>query len=63
MSVPAGEYRTWVIKRQSVPDQQYYLEFFDQSSGLLVKSENWARQGDEWVMIEEKLLSGSQSGE
>lgn len=63
VSVPAGDFQTWVIKRFVVPDQQYYLEFFDQASGLLVKSENWARQGDEWKKIEETVLTGLQSGE
>ena len=63
ISTPAGEFKASVIKRFVVPDQQYYLEFFDQASGLLVKSENWARQGDEWKKIEETVLTGLQSGE
>ncbi|MFA5924355.1 MAG: IPT/TIG domain-containing protein [Methylococcaceae bacterium] len=66
ISVPAGTFKCWKIKH-IISWRQYYYEYYDFNTGILVRWDNMVNTNGQWGMIEKKelkrfLFSGDASG-
>jgi len=59
VSVPAGDFDCWVTKwvlNPEVEHSQYFVGYYDKTTGLMVKEENWAFIRGQWEAIETGVL-------
>ena len=55
ISVPAGSFDCWTIKKIQ-GEGQYYLLHYDKVTGMGVKHENWANHNGEWEKLDETVM-------
>lgn len=56
ISVPAGTFTCWMIKLMQSEGHQHYFDYYDISTGLLVRHDNMVNKNGQWQMIEKKEL-------
>lgn len=55
ISVPTGTFKCWKIKDE-ISEHQYYYEYYDVNTGILVRWDNLANTNGKWKMIETMVL-------